>query len=77
MLASQGQFLLFHIERSGPFDDVLVSIGIGDNVFSLELAERAELSLDIVFLQLLCHDGVIVPEDKGIVFCLILQDAHL
>ena len=77
VLAAQCQLFLFHIERRGSFNHVFILIHIANHAVALELAERTELCLDVVFLQFSRHNRIIVPEDEGIVWGLVLDDAHL
>ena len=50
---------------------------VGDGSVSFEFGEWEQLGFEVVFLHLLLHDWVVVPEDERIVFCLVLCDSHL
>ena len=77
VLATKSQFLQLHIERRGLLDDILLLLSVGDDVALMEFGEGEELRLDVVFLELSLDDGVVVPEDEGIVLSEVLRDAHL
>ena len=77
MLTGQTQRLLLHIERRRLFNSVLTFLNITDRSFLLQFGEGILYGLDIIFLQLTLDDGVVIPVDKGILLCLILDNAHL
>ena len=77
MLSTKRQLLQLHIEGCGLLDDILLLLSVGDDVSLVELGEGEKLRLDVVLLELTLDDGVVVPEDEGIVLSEVLRDAHL
>ena len=77
VLACERQLLLLHIEGIGGGEVEFVGIGISHHAIAFTLSKGIQLGMDAVLRQLALDDGVIVPEDEGILIGLVLQDAEL
>ena len=76
MLASEAKTLLFHIERLRLLNFVLSLFNITNDSFLFQLCKRVLNGFNIIFLQFTFDDWIIGPIDKGILWCLVLDNAH-
>ena len=77
MLTCKTQFFLFHVEGHRLLNGILASFDVTDGTLLLQLGEWILNCFDVVFLQLGFDDGVIIPIDESVFWCLVLYNTHL
>ena len=76
MLSCQCQFFLFHVNGNRFGDFYLMVFYIGNSSVLFDGSKRIQMSFQTVLGKLVSDDRVVIPEDEGVVRCLVLCNAE-